>query len=27
MVRKNEGRCLTYGQRRGGGRVWAGVLL
>ena len=23
MLRKNEGHCLTYGQRRGGGRVWA----
>jgi len=23
MIRKNEGHCLTYGQRRGGGRVLA----
>jgi len=23
MLRKNEGHCLTYGQRRGGGRGWA----
>jgi len=23
MIRKNEGYCLTYGQRRGGGRGWA----
>jgi hypothetical protein len=26
-LEKNEGHCLTYGQRRGGGQVWAGALL